>query len=99
MPRLRFIQDPDTHELIPADEYTCRREAKSAYVLPDIQPYRSMQTGEMITSRSVHREHLKRHGLVEIGNEIKAAMTKQTRKDDRESRRRTIAEVLSSKGY
>jgi len=35
----------------------------------DIQPYQSMATGEMITSRSKHKEHLRDHGLVEIGNE------------------------------
>jgi hypothetical protein len=58
-----------------------------------------MQTGEMITSRSHHRAHLKQHGLIEIGNEIKAAMTKQQPRDDRESRKRTIAEVMATRGY
>ncbi len=38
-------------------------------VMPDIKPYKSMKTGEMITSRSKHREHLKQYGLVELGNE------------------------------
>lgn len=38
-------------------------------VMPDIEPYQSMATGEMITSRSQHREHLKIHRLNEIGNE------------------------------
>ena len=38
--------------------------------MPDIQPYKSMATGEMITSRSQHREHLKEHRLNEIGNEM-----------------------------
>ena len=38
-------------------------------VLADIQPYRSMITGEMITSRSEHRAHLKAHNMVEVGNE------------------------------
>ena len=38
-------------------------------VMPDIKPYKSMKTGEMITSRSKHREHLKKHGLQELGNE------------------------------
>jgi hypothetical protein len=41
------------------------------YVMPDIQPYQSMADGTMITSRSEHREHLKKHGLQEIGNETK----------------------------
>jgi hypothetical protein len=93
-----FIQDPETGELVPKDQYYAPSNA-SHYVMPDIQPYQSMQTGEMITSRSHHRAHLKQHGLIEIGNEIKTAMTKQQPRDDRESRKRTIAEVLSSKGY
>jgi hypothetical protein len=38
-------------------------------VAADIQPYRSMCDGSMITSRSQHREHLRRHGVVEVGNE------------------------------
>lgn len=38
-------------------------------VMPDIQPYRSMIDGRMITSRSEHRAHLKEHGMVEVGND------------------------------
>lgn len=38
-------------------------------VMGDIQPYQSMITGEMITSRSRHREHLKAHGYEECGND------------------------------
>ena len=38
-------------------------------VMPDIQPYKSMLTGELITSRSRHREHLRERGYVEVGND------------------------------
>ena len=38
-------------------------------VMPDIPPYKSMLTGEWITSRSRHREHLRERGYVEIGND------------------------------
>ena len=99
MPRQRYIQDPVTLELVPADEYQRRPDPHAPFVVPDISPYQSMATGEMITSRSKHREHLRQHGLVEIGNEVKAAMTKQQPKDDREGRRRAIAEVLTGMGY
>ena len=51
---------------------------KSAYVISDIQPYKSMQTGEMIGSRSTHREHLRKHKLIEIGNED---MSKHVKKE------------------
>lgn len=39
------------------------------YVMGDIEPYRSMADGSMIMSRSRHREHLKQHGCVEVGND------------------------------
>ena len=42
---------------------------RSFQVMPDIQPYRSMIDGTMINSRSAHREHLRDHGCVEIGND------------------------------
>lgn len=38
-------------------------------VIADIQPYRSMATGEYVEGRRQHRDHLKRHGLIEVGNE------------------------------
>ncbi len=38
-------------------------------IMGDIKPYRSMIDGSEIVSRSRHREHLKAHGCVEVGNE------------------------------
>ena len=38
-------------------------------VMPDISPYKSMIDGSMIMSRSVHRDHLRQHGCIEVGNE------------------------------
>ena len=92
--RQRFIQV--NGELIPADEYI-RPRARTHMVAGDIKPYRSMETGEIISSRSRHREHLKRHGLIEVGNEIKAATTHNPRRLDREARKRQIAEVLNNR--
>ncbi len=43
--------------------------SEAPLVMPDIKPYKSMINGEMITSRSRHREHLKAHGCQELGNE------------------------------
>ena len=45
------------------------RPPKVHHFIPDIQGYRSMATGEYISSRSSHRAHLKQHGLIELGNE------------------------------
>lgn len=48
---------------------TMKRRIVAPMVAADIQPYQSMCDGSMITSRSQHREHLRRHGVIEIGNE------------------------------
>jgi len=48
------------HEPIPA----------GPMIIDDISPYRSMATGEMITSRSKHREHLRQHDCIEIGDQV-----------------------------
>lgn len=101
MARKTWIQCPKTHKLIPAEEWYSQRDFDAPYIQPDIAPYQSMATGEIIQSRSHHREHLKRHGLVEIGNEVDHHMKQAQRRpvDDREGRRRAIAEVLNAKGF
>lgn len=48
---------------------TMRRIITAPFVQSDIGGYKSMATGEWISSRSKHREHLRKHGLIEIGNE------------------------------
>jgi hypothetical protein len=65
-----FVWDSVKGEMVSKDEYYANKvEVNAPTVLNDIQPYRSMQTGEMITSRSTHKAHLRQHGLIEIGNE------------------------------
>ena len=39
------------------------------YVQGDIAPYKSMIDGSMITSRSMHRRHLKANNCEEVGND------------------------------
>lgn len=104
MARERYIQCRFTGVLYPANEYAVKKsETNTPYIIGDIQPYRSMQTGEMITSRSQHRAHLRQHGLIEVGNEIDA-LTKPKHRDDRaymESMRRDVAESIKrlEQGY
>ena len=70
--RKRWIQvrTENGPELVPADEYTGAR--KGPFVMGDIEPYKAI-TGDMegkwITSRSKHKDYLRRNGLVEVGNE------------------------------
>lgn len=88
-----FIWDSEKGEMVnKADYYSNRVEANAPMVINDIQPYKSMQTGEMITSRSTHRNHLKQHGLIEIGNE----KTKESKPSvyNSDEVKRTIAQQL-----
>ncbi len=55
-------------ELIPKEEYYGSKE-QYVMIMPDIKPYKSMITGEEISSRSKHRNHLRQHNCIEIGNE------------------------------
>ena len=55
-------------ELIPKESYVQEYNPQTM-IMPDIKPYKSIITGEEITSRSKHRQHLKQHGCFEIGNE------------------------------
>ncbi len=91
-----YVFDKETGELVPKQDYS---PSAKVYVMPDIQGYKSMQTGEWIGSRSTHREHLKTHRLVEIGNETKAHLTKQAPKVDREALRRDIHTSMQKLGY
>jgi hypothetical protein len=70
--RGKFVWDDKQRKFVPADEYYANRaEADAPFIQPDIQPYQSMATGEMIGGRRQHREHLKANGLIEVGNETK----------------------------
>jgi hypothetical protein len=74
--RKRYIQDPNPpYKLIPAEEYQAP-EPSGPFVLGDLQPYQSMVTGEMIEGRRQHREHLKAHNVVEVGNSFDSATPK-----------------------
>lgn len=78
--RGRFIFNEEKKEFVPASEYTPSNVA-APFVLADIQPYKSMQTGEMIGGRRQHREHLRQHRLIEIGNEVKAHLAPKAKPD------------------
>ena len=77
---------------IELDETAPRPRPVAPLVVKDIDPYRSMFTGERIRSRRHHRDHLRAHRLIEIGTEYdrglpidqapeSAAMTERGRRD------------------
>lgn len=63
----RFVQI--NGELVEVGEDYIPEPRAEFHVMGDIQPYRSMVDGTLITSRSRHREHLRDHGVVEVGND------------------------------
>ena len=69
----RFVQIEGTLQEVSEDDALEPRAG--IQFIPDIKPYRSMIDGTMITSRSQHREHLREHGCVEVGND--ASLGKQ----------------------
>lgn len=70
-----------------------QRQVTAPYVVTDIQPYKSMITGEMITSRSQHRAHLKQHGKIEIGNEAPPVIKRPEPTGIKEDLLRTVAQL------
>jgi hypothetical protein len=66
--RHRYIQDPKSLKLIPLEDWQAPPRC-NLEIMPDIQPYRSMIDGSIIGSRSTHRNHLRDHNMIEVGNE------------------------------
>ncbi len=66
--RRRYIQRDGVLVEVPLNYVP---EPRGPIVMKDIAPYRSMVDGSEITSRSRHREHLRVHNCIEIGNETK----------------------------
>lgn len=55
-------------KLIPKEEveaYRAQKRGESAYVMPDIQPFRSTVDGSVISSRRALREHNLKHDVVQ----------------------------------
>lgn len=67
--RRRFIQVKG--ELVEVSTDYVQEPRADIHIMGDIKPYRSMADGSWITSRSKHREHLRMHNCIEIGNETK----------------------------
>ncbi len=62
------------------------------YVRGDLAPYRSMCDGSMVDGRAAHREHLKKHGVVEIGDAYDKSLPKPTVRSD-DGLKETIARI------
>jgi len=66
--RRRWVYDKKGRAIEVTQDWT--PEPRSDYhIMPDIKPYISQIDGREITSRSRHREHLREHNCVEVGND------------------------------
>ena len=67
-------------------------------VMSDIDGHISMADGQWVSSRSKHRENLKRNNCIEIGNDVPMQQKKhELSTKEREHLKRTIAEVTHAK--
>ena len=66
--RGHWIYDRERQEFVAPEEYRRQSSPSGIQVMADIKPYKSV-TGEIIGGRKQHRDFLRAHGLVEVGNE------------------------------
>ncbi len=65
--RKRWIQIDG--KLVEVSQDFTQEPRSAVQIIGDIKPYISMIDGSEITSRSRHREHLRSHGCIEVGND------------------------------
>lgn len=67
-----WVQCRETGKLIPKGDH---KPVRATAIFGDITPHQNMHTGEWVTSRSRHREILREHNLVEVGDQYIPAAT------------------------
>jgi len=71
---------------------------ETAMVMSDIDGYVSQVDGSWIDSRSKHRNHLKQHKMIELGNDVPQQHKPiEINNKSNEARKRQIAEMAYSK--
>lgn len=68
MPREIYRWDREKRELVKIEEF--RRVSSGPVVVSDIAPYKNIIDGKEIGGRRQHRDFLRAHDVVEIGNEM-----------------------------
>jgi hypothetical protein len=67
-------------------------------VMSDIEGHISMADGTWVSSRSKHRENLKRNNCIELGNDVPTQQkTHEFSKKEHQQRKQQIAEIAYSK--
>jgi hypothetical protein len=73
-----------------------KEKKRSHQIINDIKPYKSMVDGSMITSRSAHREHLRKHNCFEVGNETMKNSSSAVVNSRRETLSRRLGDMSDS---
>ena len=74
------------------------KSREAPMVMSDIEGHISMADGQWVSSRSKHRENLKRNGCVELGNDVPMQRKEATiSPKSQEARKRQIAELAYAK--
>jgi hypothetical protein len=74
------------------------KSREAPMVMSDIQGHISMADGTWVSSRSKHRENLKRNNCVEIGDAVPTTQKPiEFSRKEQEARKRQIAEIAYSK--
>lgn len=105
----KWIQDPETGKLIPAEEYCPKSEEHHFFAQGDFKSFKSPVTGEQITDRGQMRRHMKQHGITPTSeyskefmrsksNQRLAEMRGQSKSADRE-RKETLNRILGEHNY
>jgi hypothetical protein len=65
------VKDPKTGEIdfVPKSEYSRAQYRSGMHIISDIAPYKNMIDGKVVAGRRQHRDFLRAHGVVEVGNE------------------------------
>lgn len=82
----------DGRQWVEFDPLAPRPRPVAPMVIRDVEPYRCIATGERIRGRRHHRDHLRAHRFIEVGNEYNKglpvdqapesrAMTSEARKE------------------
>ena len=94
--RTRYIQDPQTGELVLAQDYRENRPA-APYVVGDLPDYESPIDGRVVHGRAGRREDLRRSGSRPYeGREAEQKEAARIRRNDEQARDRAIERTAQS---
>ena len=74
------------------------KSREAPMVMSDIEGHISMADGTWVSSRSKHRENLKRNGCIELGNDVPTQQkVHEFSRKEQQQRKQQIAEIAYSK--